>query len=236
MFKRALITSLSLSVCWIGISADYVSAKPDQSLKVADLNLFFGGGNKNSSEILDTVLFQHGLQETKCRTGAVEIITSKRKSRCAIPTAQYPGGLYKLNDDYTLSRIGGPQIPPPSVQNPGPQIPSPPVQTPFPTVPSQNPFPTIPAQNPVTTVPVGGAQWPSIIDNAAPNSPVSPNVTLNIQNILGRRGVQLMPFCPTNFNAVPSALFIVNNRYTACAHPSLSFPAGRYRVDSQTIF
>jgi hypothetical protein len=69
-------------------------------------------GRNSGDQDLNRILTSYGLVPTDCNPGVVEIKVSSSLDRsvCAVPTAQYPSGLYVLNQqDYSISPIGNRQ-------------------------------------------------------------------------------------------------------------------------------
>jgi hypothetical protein len=156
---------------------------------------------------IDTIFSGYGLQRTKCKSGNYVVITVERKEYCAFPTAQYPAGVYRLEPNtHQIYSLGG------APQNAGG----------FPNGPS------------VTPLPVGGpaipVAQPAILNTYDPYSPISPVAETHIRGMLAKRGISLASCSQT-----PLSIFTIG-QYTACAYPSINYPAGRYQVDASFPF
>ncbi|MEM9136884.1 MAG: hypothetical protein AAGB01_06000 [Cyanobacteria bacterium P01_F01_bin.42] len=157
---------------------------------------------------IDTILSGYQLQRTSCKSGSFVVISVKNNQYCAFPTQSYPAGIYRLNPDtFELHSIGG------STGLVG--TPPPP--------PVANPYPSLPVGGPVVPS-------PSIYDNFNQYNPVSPAHEVHIRGMLAKRGISLASCSQT-----PVTIFTIG-RYTACAYPTPSYPAGRYQVDASLPF
>ena len=157
---------------------------------------------------IDTIFSGYGLQRAKCKSGNYVVITVERKEYCAYPTAQYPAGVYRLEPNtHQIYRLGGGN---PTVAQP-PVLPLPPAP--------------IPVGGPA--IPVG---QPAILNTHSPYSPVSPVIETHIRGMLAQRGISL-----SSCNQTPLSIFTIG-QYTACAYPSVNYPAGRYQVEASLPF
>ena len=184
------------------------------------------GGHNNDQE-LSRILTSYGLVPTDCNPGAVEIKVSSNLDRsvCAVPTAQYPSGLYVLNQqDYSISPIGNrqPAAPQSPQSSPYPQ-PAQPVQQPY--YPPQQPFsqPSQPSQ-PILQVLQNGQPQSAVLMVGNPSQPVPSDITAQITASLAGRGLS-----PVSCSANPGVTVLIG-QYMACAYPTPSYPAGRYTL------
>jgi hypothetical protein len=70
----------------------------------------------------------------------------------------------------------------------------------------------------------------AILNSYDPYSPVSPVVETHIRGILAKRNISLASCSQT-----PLSIFQIG-QYTACAYPSVYYPAGRYQVEASLPF
>ncbi|HEY9695958.1 MAG TPA: hypothetical protein V6D10_01615 [Trichocoleus sp.] len=191
-------------------------------------------GRNSGDQELNRILATYGLVPADCNPGVVEIKVSSNLDRsvCAIPTAQYPSGLYVLNQqDYSISPIGNRQ----SIGQPPQQQNVQPAQTIYvqPSQPFQQPVyqPQQPFNQPVYMQPSqpiqvqqNGQTQSAVLMVGNPSQPVPTDITAQITASLAGRGLSPIP-CSAN----PGVTVLIG-QYMACAYPTSSYPAGRYTL------
>jgi hypothetical protein len=177
-----------LAIATLGIGLSWLAATPKAEARDYDLN---------------RILASSGLVSTGCMPGVVEIKVSGNlgRSACAVPTAQYPAGLYVLNqEDYSISPVGVRQ-----------------------QAPAVYPSPVFPVTTPIA-VPTAPTVVPAILVQNSPSQYVSPDISAQITASLMGKGLT-----PVSCSANPGVTVLIGN-YLACAYPTATFPPGRYSM------